>query len=201
MTHVLEKMRKIILMLKVVSSISWISTNALAELSKWIEETWSHSFYAGLMTSNRADELLSDFDYADNNLVGYALAYDRPLADTQWSVGFELQLTNHFGDESYSEIGLPITVRYRPENPWLSSVEGFSFGLGMSHATEVPKVEVDSRGASRRNLVYWMLEAEFKTRSPHTRWFMRIHHRSDAWGTFKPEGGSNAVVLGLRQDF
>lgn len=195
------KLRIIILTVKLAIALTFISTSAFAQSSGWGEETWSHSFYAGIMTTNKADKIVSEFEYADNDLIGYALAYDRPLAGTQWSVGFELQLSYHFGDESYSEIGLPITVRYRPEKPWLSSVEGFAFGLGMSHATEVPKVEVDTRGGSRRNLIYWMLEAEFKTRSPNTSWFMRIHHRSDAWGTLKPEGGSNAVVLGLRQDF
>ncbi len=153
------------------------------------------------MTRNRADELFTSFDYADNNLIGYALAYDRPFYGSKWSVGFELQFSYHFGRQEYGEIGLPVTIRYRPEDPWLAQIESFSFGLGMSHTTEVSEVEVETRGGSRKDLFYWMLEAEFDTPSPETSWFVRIHHRSDAWGTLEPEGGSNAVVLGLRKDF
>jgi hypothetical protein len=184
-----------------VMTISCISTSAVADTSRWGEETWSHSLYAGLMSTNKADELVSSFNYADNDLIGYALAYDRPLLNTPWSLGVELQLTYHFGQQTYSEIGVPITVRYRPEDPWFSWVEGFAFGLGMSHTTELPQIEVDMNGGSRQDLIYWMLEAEFRTGSPSTSWFMRIHHRSDAFGALQPEAGSNAVVLGLRQDF
>lgn len=153
------------------------------------------------MTNNRVDELISSYEYSGNDLIGYSLSYDRPLVNSPWSFGFELQFTYHFGDQEYSELGLPLTIRFRPRDPWVSWFEGFAFGLGMSHATKVPQVEVDTRGGSRRNLIYWLLEAEFKTRSPNTSWFMRIHHRSDAWGTLKPKGGSNALVLGVRQDF
>ena len=195
------KLRCVAVTVKVSILIACLSTGALAQSSSWESPTWSHTFYAGVMTSNKVDKLASEFDYAGNDLIGYALAYDRPMLGTKWSVGFELQATFHFGEQTYSEIGLPVTLRYRPEEPWFSWLEGFSFGLGMSHASEVPKVEVQTRGGSRRNLIYWMLEAEFKTRAPNTSWFTRIHHRSDAWGTLKPEGGSNAIVVGVRQDF
>ena len=162
--------------------------------------TWSHVVYFGLMTEDRVEQFVDGPDWAGNQLIGYALAYDRPLNDF-WSVGFELQATYHFGDQSYGELGLPITVRYRPEKPWIRSLEGFAFGLGMSHTTKVPDVEVDTRGESQRNLFYWMLETEFKTKDPKTSWFVRIHHRSDAWGTLEEEGGSNALAIGLRKDF
>lgn len=171
---------------------------ALAEEA--LPATWSHVGYVGLMTEDRVEELFDGPDWADAQLVGYALAYDRPLNDF-WSVGFELQATYHFGEQSYGEFGLPITIRYRPEDPWLRSIEGFAFGLGMSHTTKVPDVEVDTRGESQRNLFYWLLETEFRTRDPKTSWFVRIHHRSDAWGTLEKEGGSNALAIGLRRDF
>lgn len=201
MNRYFKRGRNTALVLHLATAFVCFSGSVFAQSSKWDDESWSNVFYAGFMTNNRADELVSSFDYADNNLIGYALAYDRPFSGSQWSVGFELQFSYHFGEQEYAEIGLPVTVRYRPKEPWFEAIEGFAFGLGMSHATDVPIVEVETRGGSRRNLIYWMLEAEFNTSSPDTRWFVRIHHRSDAWGTLKPEGGSNAVVLGLKRDF
>lgn len=165
-----------------------------------IPATWSHSGYVGNMTSDTVDDLLSGPDFVDNYLIGYALAYDRPIS-ARWSVGAELQLTYHFGDQTYGEIGLPLTVRYRPEDPWFQKFEGFAFGLGMSHATEVPEIETIRGDDSRRNLFYWFLESEFKTNNPQQSWFVRIHHRSDAWQTLEPEGGSNAIAIGWRHDF
>ena len=64
-----------------------------------------------------------------------------------------------------------------------------------------PEIEVEMRGESQRNLIYWMLETEFKTKDPRNRWFFRVHHRSDAWGTMDKEGGSNALVFGFRRSF
>lgn len=176
---------------------------AFAETPVSRNTSWSLAGYLGAMTTNRADELLQpgELEYDSYNLAGLALAYDRPLGNSRWSAGFEIQLTQHFGSQEYLEIGLPVTIRYRPENPWLKSVESFAFGLGGSHSTEVPQIEVETRGGSRRNLIYWMLEAEFRTKKPGDSWFFRIHHRSDAWGLLEPEGGSNALAIGLRRKF
>ena len=80
-------------------------------------------------------------------------------------------------------------------------IESFAFGLGGSHTTEVPQVEIDTNDGSRRNLIYWMLETEFQTGTPGNTLFFRIHHRSDAWGLLEPEGGSNALALGFRRVF
>lgn len=138
-------------------------------------------------------------EFDNNNLAGFALAYEHRIANTRWSVGFELQITQHFGSQEYLEIGLPATVRYRPKKSWLKSVESFAFGLGGSHTTEVPFVEIETRGGSRRNLIYWMLETEFQANKLGDSWFFRIHHRSDAWGLLKPEGGSNALAIWFRK--
>lgn len=184
----------------VTSALITLGICAPTKAEETVPGTWSHVVYFGLMTEDRLDEFSDGPDLTGNKLIGYALAYDRPLNDF-WSVGFELQATYHFGDQDYGEFGLPLTVRYRPENPWFRPIEGFAFGLGMSHTTKVPDIEVDTRGESQRNLFYWLLETEFKTRDPKTSWFVRIHHRSDAWGTLEEEGGSNAIAIGLRKDF
>ena len=161
------------------------------------------SGHVGAMTSNVASELvkLEKINFYSTNLAGLALAYDRTINNSRFSVGFELQFSGHFGSQEYFEIGLPVTIRYRPEDPFLKLFESFSFGIGGSHTTEVPKGEINSEGKSRRNLIYWMLETEFPTKKAEDTWFLRIHHRSDAWGLLEDGGGSNALALGFRRAF
>lgn len=72
---------------------------------------------------------------------------------------------------------------------------------GGAHATALPQVEINNDGATRRNLIYWLFEVEFATRRPGDRVFLRLHHRSDAFGLLDPPAGSNAVVVGLRRSF
>lgn len=175
------------------------SADGLRPFDDW-DGTWSHTGYVGNMTSDKVEGLFEGPSFIDNYLVGYALTYDHPL-NARWSVGAELQFTYHFGDQTYGEIGLPFTLRYRPERPWPRPLEGFAFGLGMSHTTEIPQVEIDKGDGSRRNLFYWLAEVEFKTADPDRSWFVRIHHRSNAWGALEPDGGSNALALGIRHDF
>ncbi|MFK7764133.1 MAG: hypothetical protein AB8B62_12795 [Roseobacter sp.] len=176
-----------------------VAADGLRAFDDW-DGTWSHTAYVGNMTSDRVEGLFEGPSFIDNYLVGYALTYDHPL-NARWSVGAELQFTYHFGDQTYGEVGLPFTLRYRPERPWPRPVEALAFGLGMSHATKIPQVEIEKDDGSRRNLFYWLAEVEFKTDDPGRTWFVRIHHRSNAWGVLEPNGGSNALALGIRHDF
>jgi hypothetical protein len=48
-------------------------------------------------------------------------------------------------------------------------------------------------------MLYWMLEAEFGPRDAQRSVFLRLHHRSNAYGLFAEAGGSNVMVLGLRR--
>jgi hypothetical protein len=163
---------------------------------------WAINGYLGGMLANKAEELVQPWkwQFESYNLAGVSLAYDRPI-NRRWSVGFELQFTGHFGRQEYFEFSLPVTVRYRPDTHWIASIKSLSFGLGGSHASEVPQVEVETRGDSARNMVYWMMEAEFDTKDPDTTWFFRVHHRSDAFGLLEPNTGSNALLLGVRRFF
>jgi hypothetical protein len=62
-------------------------------------------------------------------------------------------------------------------------------------------VEVANKGDSQRLLVYWM--AEIEVGPPDKDWsaLIRLHHRSGAFGLIADEGGSNALVFGLKQRF
>jgi len=96
---------------------------------------------------------------------------------------------------------LPIIGRWEPF-PWDEVVDtSLAFGIGPSYASSKPKVEVANDGDSRRLLVYWMLEIEVGP--PDKGWsaIFRLHHRSGAFGLVADEGGSNAMVIGLKQRF
>lgn len=182
------------------------SSTAHAGGRGWLEDEarWYWNIYGGIMLEEKIEDTITPWEwtYADQNLIGGSLSYDRTIINSRWSVGFELQATAHFGDDQeYLEFGIPVTARYRPENPWFKSIESFAFGFGGSYTTDVPDVEVETRGESQEGLFYLMYEAEFNLSAPTDSWFFRIHHRSDAWGTLEEEGGSNAVVLGFRRQF
>ncbi len=96
---------------------------------------------------------------------------------------------------------LPIIGRWEPF-PWDEVVDtSLAFGIGPSYASSKPKVEVANDGDSRRLLVYWMMEIEVGV--PDKSWsaIFRLHHRSGAFGLVADEGGSNAMVIGLKQRF
>lgn len=112
------------------------------------------------------------------------------------------QAVRHFGEQTHWEFNaIPISLRWH-RFPWSRSVAtSAAFGLGLSYATDLPPVEVELEGETRRLLVYWMMEL---TAGPvDSRWAfsLRIHHRSEAYGLMGDAGGMNAVGLGLRYRF
>ncbi|MFD2739333.1 hypothetical protein ACFSUD_07135 [Sulfitobacter aestuarii] len=161
------------------------------------------SVFAGQMTSNHFEELFrpGDVDFVDSQLLGIALAQDWPLGDSRWTWGIELQLLRHFGLQDHWEANLPLILRYHPERPFSRLLESVAFGVGASFASDVPEVEIRNDGDSRHSLVYWLLEAEFTAPRAGDSLFLRLHHRSDAFGALQPEAGSNAVVVGYRWSF
>ena len=92
-----------------------IAGTSLAQSEDANSLRWSINGYLGAMTTNKADELVNpeELEFDSNNLAGFALAYDRTINNSRFSLGFELQATRHFGSQEYYEIGLPITIRDR----------------------------------------------------------------------------------------
>lgn len=167
------------------------------------EGRWSLGYQTGVMTNQRAHEAINpaEVEFVDNYILGLLVGYDLPIGTSRFTFGAEFQANMHFGDQGFYEIVVPVVLRYYPQDSWWDAFDSFSFGLGGSHYSEISKVERENYGESRRNLVYWFLEAEFATSNIDETIFARIHHRSNAFDALTPNGGSNAFVVGFRRAF
>jgi hypothetical protein len=167
------------------------------------EGRWQATVFAGTMTENEWEKVFdpSQLKFAGSNLIGLAAGWDRPIGDSRYSIGFEVQAVGHFGRQDHLEFNLPLVVRYTPPQPRRFRFKSAAFGIGPSHATKVPQVEIDRTGASLRNLIYWMAELEFVTGCPDQSLYFRLHHRSDGFGLYPVSSGSTGLVLGWRRSF
>lgn len=160
--------------------------------------------FGGQLTTNGIDDVPfpGRLDFADSHFAGIMLGYEIPVLNERWQIGVEVQLSHHFGMDTYQEIVvMPATIRYSPVRPWLPVLDSFAFGIGLSHTTETPLVEVVRRGDSQRTLVYFTLETAFALGDGRDNLFLRLHHRSDAYGLFERDAGSNGFALGWRRSF
>ncbi|WP_366193601.1 hypothetical protein [Meridianimarinicoccus marinus] len=155
----------------------------------------------GRMTDNAWETPLSapgNIDWRDS--YGVALAAGREWPLFNWGyIGVEANLLAHWGEQDNWELAAPVYLRSLQPESWL--LPGLAYGLGLSYASDVPSVEVDRKGESQQWLAYWFIELEFGRPSDTVRPFLRLHHRSDAFGTFEADTGSNMVFLGLRHAF
>lgn len=183
--------------------LSLTSAPVAADASSKNGGQWSFGHQTGVMTDGRAHEMLipSELEFVDAYLAGLVLGYERQYKNTRFSYGAEVQVNGHFGQDSFYEIAVPAIVRYHPEKSWWDAFDSFAFALGGSHYSQTSQLERDNYGESRRNLFYWYIETEFKTKDPKSSLYARIHHRSNAWDSVEPNGGSNALVIGFRRKF
>ncbi len=159
--------------------------------------------FGGLVTDNNWEDTLApwNLDYRESLVAGLAISHRIGRFDHRLSFEIEGQVVRHFGDQDHWEFNLPIVARWEAF-PWDDVIDtSLAFGIGPSYASEIPKVEVANGGSSQRWLVYWM--AEIEVGPPDKDWsaLFRIHHRSGAFGLVADEGGSNALVIGLKQRF
>lgn len=160
------------------------------------------SVFGGVFFTNGWEDVFIapwDLQFTRNGLVGAAYGREWPLRWRGFSAGVEGQLSWHFGDQDYGELAVPVVLRYSPE--WSVPLRSFAYGLGVSHTSAVPQVEIDKGGASQRTLFYWMLEVDFGPRSSAWSGLLRIHHRSNGFGWLDTAGSSNYLTLGLRKRF
>lgn len=167
------------------------------------EGRWHASGFAGTMTENEWEKIFDpgELEFAGSGLIGAAVGWDRPIGDSRYSIGFEAQAVGHFGRQDHFEFNLPLVLRYTPPQPRPLRFKSAAFGIGPSHATKIPQVEIDRKGESQRNLIYWMAEIEFTRPQPDESLYFRLHHRSDGFGLLKVSSGSTGLVLGWRKSF
>ncbi|WP_432816898.1 hypothetical protein [Sulfitobacter sp. JB4-11] len=159
--------------------------------------------FAGVMTQNRWHDVFdpSRVQLADSILLGVGIGWQRQIAQSRFHFGIEVQAVAHAGRQDHFEFNLPVVLRYVPRRPFPRQLKSAAFALGLSHATKVPQVELDRTGESQRTFAYWFGELEFSLPDPQNSLFLRLHHRSDAYGFFDADSGSTAVTFGLRVPF
>lgn len=159
--------------------------------------------FAGQMTDNHWEDALKPWkiDLLESWFVGVGLGYEWPTRVPRLGVGLEAQLVGHFGRQDHLEFNLPLVLRYRPARPAIPAFQSAAFGLGLSTTTQDPQTEIDRDGETSKTLVYWMGEAEFLLPRSGASLVLRLHHRSDAFGVFATDSGSNALAIGIRRRF
>ena len=167
------------------------------------EGQWHATGFVGTMTMNEWEKVFdpSALEFAGASLIGVAVGWDCPIGDSRLSIGFEAQAVGHFGRQDHFEFNIPLVLRYTPPQPRAFRFKSAAIGIGVSHATKIPQVEIDREGESQRDLIYWMAEVEFIRPKPDESVYFRLHHRSDAFGLLKVDNGSNGLVLGWRKSF
>ncbi len=176
---------------------------AVSATSSRSEGAWYYTAFGGALTEGAWHDAInpSDVRIVDAGLVGVGVGWIRPLEGTFLSYGVEAQAVRHFGDQEHFEFNLPVKARYAADHARPAWITSTAFGIGLSHATEIPQVEIDRSGASQRTFFYWMAEVEFALPDPEANAFFRVHHRSDGFGYFDEDSGSTALVLGFRKRF
>ena len=160
------------------------------------------SVFGGVPVSNVWEDVFrapGNLEFRDASFVGLSYGKEWPLRGRAFSLGIEAQVVKYFGEQTHIEFNLPAFLRYRPKGTL--PLNSLGFGLGLSHATEVPAIEIANKGGSARTLLYWAMEAEFGPKDADTTVFFRLHHRSNGFGLFAERGGFNALVLGLRRRY
>jgi hypothetical protein len=141
-------------------------------------------------------------EFVDAYLVAAAVSKEtHRYLDERLALEFEGNVTYNFGDQSHWEFNVAAMPRWH-RFPWSRHVAtSAAFGLGLSFATEVPPVEVQLEGSTKRLLIYWMLELTVGPVDSKWRLALRLHHRSGAFGFLADDGGMNAPSLGVRYEF
>lgn len=179
-----------------------VLASAPAFAQPWEGRPNAVAVFGARMADNNWIEIatIDDLGVRDAWLVGVALS--RELAGTgRGALEAEVQGVRHFGEQGHWETNAALVARWR-SFPWNRRLPtSVAFGIGPSYASKVPAEEVARDASSARLLLYWVAELEVGARDGPWSGLARLHHRSNAYGVFAEEGGSNWLTLGLRRRF
>lgn len=171
------------------------------------DRKWSLTLYGATLVNADLGEIITEFPAETEDSQLFVLALAREFATMgphlRWEV--EGQLGKHFGTQNHWELNPLLVLRWVtfPWNRWVDT--SAAVGLGVSLATEIPKVEAQRHpGTGSDNLLAYML-FELSLGVPGAQdWNLvaRVHHRSGAFGLFNGvNGASNALALGVKYRF
>lgn len=142
------------------------------------------------------------------------LAISKPLGrivlqnDRNFFDGFtvegEAQFVKHFGVEEHVEATLSFVVRSREIRLGRRASFNLAIANGLSYAFSPPRIEPKrTPGVNPSQLLYHIgFEAELSlAAAPGWSALVRLHHRSEAFGTFGPDTSTNRFGLGVRYRF
>jgi hypothetical protein len=169
-----------------------------------VAQDFGLSVYGGQLTKEKWERaIIPGAEFADATLfvVAGSWRFSRLLAD-KLSLELEAQVGKYLGDQDHWEFNLPILGFRWHRFPWDRLLAtSFAWGIGPSYATQVPEIEIETNGQSSRWLIHWFGELTFGPPTAGWEALLRLHYRSDGFGTVAEGGGSNAICAGLRYYF
>ena len=162
------------------------------------------AIYGGRLTREKWEGAISpDADFADAVIVVAAGSWTAlRFFGGNLSCELEAQVGKYFGDQDHWELNLPLLGFRWHRFPWDDHLAtSVAWGIGPSYATRVPEIELETNDDSSRWLIYWF--GEMTLGPPTANWevMLRLHHRSDGFGSVADEGGSNTLGAGVRYRF
>ena len=169
------------------------------------DSQWSVFVYGGQWSSTRIAEIFTGQIDLESSAVA-VVGVGRHLKDLApgLSLEGESNLALHAGKQSHPELNAALGLRYSafPWDRWLHT--SILYGLGFSYAFSEPNIEIKSDQDPSQLLVFMPVELAF---APPSRFpfpwegFLRIHHRSGAYGVISDARGSNFITVGIRHRF
>jgi hypothetical protein len=179
----------------------WPSAGEASQAGQWFT-----SIYAGQYSHNALNEIIRLQTNFESSYI-YVLSVGKEIGRWKKYVAVELEgeAGVHAGMQSNGELNGAFTLRWLPF-PWDRYLDtSFAFGNGLSYAFEEPKLEIidNEYGETNQWLYYILVELAAQVpKLPQWDFFIRIHHRSSAFGLIGGiSAGSNFVGVGLRYHF
>ena len=166
---------------------------------------WSIGAYAGVLSGSAFYETLTNIRYRSSYIAAVDVTYSAFKFDSlPLSIDIDATVAKRFGQDSQWDFGIIPMARWK-YFPWNDYVyTNLRVGLiGVSYVTGISPWELhwSGNGHGSQFLNYLAVEVDVapKAESP-SEFFVRVHHRSGAWGLINGTyGGSTYVTLGWRR--